>query len=286
MDTTVLPPCRANTSVELGDESSLNWESHVQQPEPTGGRDTDTLGLSEIESSAIVQEDASRSTFDMPVNTSLPEAPYTTVERAHSNSRSDVADTEDNDSHGPLLISRQRQKRSHARVSYAAAQAYSPYMPRSRSHSTGVESTKVLRCRKGLHRRKGMRRDSPTPDSDDSSATPATLTSSRGTSERWPVQCFFQRRLVGSQEVITIEFPAPEPRAPSDRDAPRPSSDKTAVTAPVVRAPRGSGRRARFSEVEEDLLVELKERGHCWREIHRHFPNRTIGSSRCITARN
>ena len=120
-----------------------------------------------------------------------------------------------------------------------------------------------------------------TPGHDDSSATPATSTSSGVTGERWPVHCVFQRRLVGSQDVITIEFSAFDLRAPSERDAVLSSSDQTPRTTPVVVAGRGSRHRARFTQAEEDLLVELKERRRpklSWREIKTYFPNRTIGS--------
>ena len=141
--------------------------------------------------------------------------------------------------------------------------------------------TRILRRCKRMHRRKEMRRDSPTPDHEDTFATPAIATSSRETGERWPVQCSFQRNLVGSQGVITIEFPAPDLLARSERDGTLSSSGQTLRTSPVVVDARGYRRRARFTLAVEDLLVQLKERRHpklSWREIKRHFPNRTIGT--------
>ena len=110
---------------------------------------------------------------------------------------------------------------------------------------------------------------------------PAPPTSSAVTSERWPVQCFFRRKTFGSQDVITIELPAFEMQAPSERETTLSPFNDTISTTPVLVTGRGSRRRARFTREEDDLLVELKEqsaRKISWREIERHFPNRTISS--------
>ena len=81
--------------------------------------------------------------------------------------------------------------------------------------------------------------------------------------------------------MITIELPALSLRAPSDLDAAPSLSDDVQRMTSVPVAARTSRRRARFSEEEENLLVDLKEQTDpklSWREIQRRFPNRTIGS--------
>ena len=144
-----------------------------------------------------------------------------------------------------------------------------------------VESTTALRRRKRLRRRKGMRRDSPAPDTDDTSTSLTTSMSSRGSGERWPVQCYVERTMIGSQEVITIQVPAFDLCAKSGRDSALSPSGDTSQKTPILGIVRGGRRRARFSRAEEDLLIELKERREpklSWREIKRHFPQRTTGS--------
>jgi hypothetical protein len=105
--------------------------------------------------------------------------------------------------------------------------------------------------------------------------------SNRGSGERWPILCFVERKMIGSQEMIMIEVPAFDLRARSGRLSTLSPLDDTSQTTPLLGSARGNRRRARFSHAEEDLLIELKERREpklSWREIQRHFPNRTIGS--------
>jgi hypothetical protein len=101
--------------------------------------------------------------------------------------------------------------------------------------------------------------------------------SSKGRSGRWPVQCFVERKTIGSRQVIVIELPVLDVCA---RSTLAPSDDASRVV-PILGAARRGRRRSRFSRAEEDLLVKLKEqRGPklSWREIQGRFPQRTIGS--------
>jgi hypothetical protein len=87
--------------------------------------------------------------------------------------------------------------------------------------------------------------------------------------------------MIGSQEVIMVEVPAFELGATSGRISTPSSLDDASQTTPIMGATCRGRHRARFSQAEEDLLVELKERKESklsWREIQRHFPSRTIGS--------
>ena len=70
-------------------------------------------------------------------------------------------------------------------------------------------------------------------------------------------------------------------RDPSKQDALRACPDTAVGTIPLVATARGNRRRVRFSQAEEDMLIQLKERRDrkfTWKEIQRHFPERTIGS--------
>ena len=282
LDAPRLPPCSPKMCMERRDESSPDDAGHMQQLQPTGGRNRDSGILYKIKRSAAEQEDYSRRDLDVTIHTFLPQALETTFDRVHPTSSADAADTEDNDSDGPPLPSRRRQKRSYARDTDRAARASPQSTPQSRSHSTEVDSTRAPRRCKRLRRRKRTQPDSPDPDTVESSVTSVTSTSSGVTSERWPVECFFQRERVGSQEMVTLELPASSLRALfSQGTAPR-SGNKRRVTSVKVAA-RGSRQRARLSKEEGDLLAELKERREprlSWREIQRHFPNRTSGSLR------
>jgi hypothetical protein len=126
-----------------------------------------------------------------------------------------------------------------------------------------------------------MRRDSPIPETDDTSASLTTSVWSRGEGERWPVQCFVERTIIGSQEVITIQLPAFDLHARFGRESALSSTDDTSQTRPIKVAMCGSRRRVRFSHAEEERLVELKELRHpklSWKEIQEHLPNRTTAS--------
>jgi hypothetical protein len=87
--------------------------------------------------------------------------------------------------------------------------------------------------------------------------------------------------MIGSQEVSIIQVPAFDLCARSGWVSTLSPLDDTSQAALMLGATRKSGRRARFTLEEEDLLVHLKERRKLklsWREIQRHFPHRTIGS--------
>ena len=273
-------PYIPNRSAAGGDESLPDEGASVQQPQsrpPSGGREPYTARLSEFQGPVAEQDDDSWIDLDVNVNACPGEAPKTTADKIESFAGANAGDAEDNDSDEPVLPSRRRQGQSSARSSDIRVRVFSPSTQRSRSHSTEVESASALPRRKRLRRRKGTRRDSPNPDPDDSSLS----TSSGLRSERCPVQCFVQRKMVRSQEMITIELPAFSLRRMSGHEAALSLSDDMRRMTSVSVAGRTRRRRARFSKEEEDLLVELKERKDpklSWREIRRHFPNRTIGS--------
>lgn len=99
--------------------------------------------------------------------------------------------------------------------------------------------------------------------------------------ERMPVQCTIKRSSIGEHDTFVLEFSAREVLAGL--------VDTQGPTA-VVASPRldseesqgrARGRRARFSQREDDLLVGLKEQ-ECprlsWKDIGAHFPDRTVGA--------
>ena len=275
------PELSGGPDIEMApsDKSPLEEGDRVQQPPLIDGRERNNASPAVLESSPVEEEDTSRAAFDISANT--PPLEGSTCDRAHS-SRStgttDVADTEGSDGDGPPVIRRRRRTRPHTRGSKSPSP---PLTPRSSGHSVEVGSTAALHRRKRLGRRKGMRRDSRTPETDDTSTSLNTSRSSRGSGERWLVQCFVERKMIGSQEVMTIEVPAFDLRARCGRDSTLSPSDDTSQTTPLLGVARGGRRRARFSRAEEDLLVELKEQRApklSWREIQRYFPQRTMGS--------
>ena len=267
-----------NTPVEYSDESSLGKGVHAEQPQLHNGRGKDAVGPSASKVLAVIREGDSQGSIDEAVAAFHSDGPKTASDRASSISSAGACDTSEDDSDGPSIPIPRRQKRTRAR---SIEEATSASTPRPWSSPREVGRTKGGRCLKRLHRRRQIQCDSPPPGFYKAPDTSAASTSSGGTSERWPVQCFFQRKLVGSQEVITIEFPALHLYSSPHKIAAPPSPNGTARAAPVVVGCPGSRRRVRFSEEEEDLLIELKEQRQprlSWNEIHRHFPSRTVGS--------
>lgn len=272
-------PYIPNRALAGGDESLPDEGACAQQSQcrlPTGGCDPNTARLSEFRGPAAEQDADSWIDLDLNVTAYAGETPMVTADQTKF--FAGVGAGEDSDSDEPVLPSRRLQGRSSARSSETEARVFSPSTQRSRPHSTEFGSARALPRRKRLHRRKGARRDSPNPHPDD----PSNPSTSSGLGrKRCPVQCFVQRKMVGSQEMITIELPALSLRGTSDEEDASSLSGDMRRTEPIFVAGRASRRRARFSKEEEDLLVELKARRDpklSWREIQRHFPRRTIGS--------
>ena len=309
---TEFPPSEPEVDVACSDTSPFEEEACVREPQLADEEGRDSAGLTEVERVLVAQdpisevlcdvqlidnrernnasptmlesflaeqEDTSRAALE--ISTIAVPSKGSTGDRAHS-SRSadttDAADTEGSDGEGPPVTRRRRRTRPHTRGSHNPSP---PLTPRSSAHSVDVESTTALHRRKRLGGRKGMRRDSRTPETDDTSTSSTTSVSNKGSGERWPVQCFVERTTIGSQEVITIQMPALDLCAKSGRVSALSAWSKTSQQTPTLGIARGGRRRARFSPAEEDLLVELKERREpkpSWREIQRHFPQRTMGS--------
>jgi hypothetical protein len=99
--------------------------------------------------------------------------------------------------------------------------------------------------------------------------------------ERWPIQCVAERKMIGSQEVITIEVSTFDVCAGSGPGRTLSASVDTSQVTPILDDACGIRRRTRFSQAEEDLLIKLKQQRRpklSWREIQTRFPNRTTGS--------
>ena len=150
---------------------------------------------------------------------------------------------------------------------------------RTPQSSIEIESNGVHRRRR-LHRGRKRLHDPLRIAPDTSRAASVSSTSTAITNRRWPIQCFLQRRVVGSHEVITIELPAFNLSSPQAVDATLHCHDVTAPT-PVTATTCSKRRQARFLYTKEDLLIELKEQRDpklSWKQIQRHFPNRTTAS--------
>ena len=279
LDTPKLLTFGPNKAAERGDTSPLDEQSgsrQIQDGQPAGGHDRDA----EVRVLVAEREEDLCVGIDADVKNRHTGSPLSTVDRVES--FGDV-DTEHDDSDVPVLARRQwrRRKRSSARSPDSRAQILTPSTQRSRSHSAEVESGGEAHSLRRLGRGRKMPRNSISPGSDVSCATDTLSTSVAVTTERWPLRCFLQRKMIGSQETITIELPAFDLRDPSKQGALRACPDTAVGTIPLLATARGNRRRARFTREEDDLLVELKEqsaRKLSWREIQRHFPNRTIGS--------
>jgi hypothetical protein len=263
----------------LRDRSPFEEGDRVQQPQPIDDRERNSASSTVIESSPAGQEDTSRAALDISANTAPSEcSPPDQAHSSRSADTADAADTEGSDSDPPPLARRRRRMRLHTRRSNSPSP---PLTPRSSAHSTEAESTTPLYRRKRLGRRTVMRRHSPTPETDESSTSLTTSMSSKGRGGRWPVQCFVERKTIGSREVIMIELPVLDVCARSGYVSILAPSNDTSQKMPILGAARRGRRRSRFSQAEEDLLVKLKEQREprlTWMEIQRHFPDRTIGS--------
>ena len=280
LHTAGLLPDSPNIDTAPSDKSPFEEGDCVQQPQLIDDHERNSTDPTVVESSLVEQDHTSRAACDMSANTAGSDG--STSDRAHSShsaDTTDAADTEGSNSDGPPLTRRRRRSQPRTRGSNSPSP---PLTPRSSAHSMEVKSTTALHRRKRLRSQKGMRRDSPIPETDDTPTGLITSMSNRGSGERWPVLCFVERNMIGSQEMIMIEVPAFDLRARSGRVSTlSPSDDTSHTTPPILGSARGNRRRARFSHAEEDLLIELKERRErklSWREIQRHFPNRTIGS--------
>jgi hypothetical protein len=260
-------------------KSSLEEGDCVQQPPLIDDRERNSTGPTVVESSLVEQDRTSRAACDMSANTAPSDS--STCDRApssHSANIIDAADIESSDGDGLPLTHRRRRTGPHNRDSSSPSSLLTPWFS---VRSMEVESTAAPRRRKRLQQRKGMRRDSVTPETDDASTSLTTSISGRGRGEWWPIKCFVERKMIGSQEVITIQVPAFDLCARSGRLSTLSALDDTSQTTPILGAACEGRRRARFSRAEEDLLDKLKEqRGPklTWREIQRWFPNRTTGS--------
>ena len=279
LHTAGLSPGGPNIDMAPSNKSSLEEGDRVQQPQLIDDRERNNASLAVLESSLVEQEDTSRAACDMSAHTAPSDS--STCDRAHSSRSADIidaADIESSDGDGPPLTHRRRRTGPHNRDSSSPSSLLIPW---SSVHSMEVESTAALLRRKRLQQRKGMRRDSVTPETDDASTSLTTSISGEGRGERWPIQCFVERKMIGSQEVTMIQVPAFDLCARSGRLSTLSPLDDTSQTTPILGAACEGRRRARFSRAEEDLLVKLKEqRGPklSWREIQRRFQNRTTGS--------
>ena len=279
LDTPQLLPFGPNKAAERGDKSPPDEQSgsrQIQDGHPAGGHDRDT----EARAPVAEQEENLCVGIDADVKNRHTGCPLSTADRVES--FGDV-DTEHDDSDVPVLARRRwrRRKRSSARSPDSRAQILTPSTQQSRLHLAEVESGGEAHSLRRLGRGRKMPRDSISPGSDVSCATDTPSTSVAVTTERWLLRCFLQRKMIGSQETITIELPAFDLRDPSKQGALRACPDTAVGTIPLLATARGNRRRARFSQAEEDLLIQLKERRDrkfSWKEIQKHFPDRTVGS--------
>jgi len=260
------------------DKSPLREGNRVQQSQLIDGCERSSASPTVLESSLVRQQDALRPAFSISANTAPSEGSTSEPAPSRSAATTDAADTEGSDGDEPLLARRRRRTRLRTRGSVSPPP---PLTPQSSARSVEVKSTTAIHRRKRLRRRQGPRPDPPTPKTDDTSTSLTMSTSSRGDDERWSIQCFIERKMIGSQEMITIQVPALDLRATSGRVSILSPLDDTSQMTLNLSAANGGRHGARFSRAEEDLLVELKELREpklSWREIHRHFPQRTMGS--------
>ena len=277
--TSKLVPFGPNKAAERGGESPPDEQSgsrQIQDGQPAGEHDRDP----EVRGPMAEQEEGLYVGIDADGKNRHAGSPLSTADRVESFGN---VDTEQDDSDVPMLARRRRRRRrrSSARSPDLRAQILTPSTKRSRLHSVEVESGGEAHSPRRLGRGRKMPRDSISPGSDVSCATDTLSTSVAGITERWPLRCFLQRKIIGSQETITIELPAFDLRDPSKQGALRACPDTAVGTIPLLATARGNRRRARFSQAEEDLLVQLKERRDrkfSWKEIQRHFPDRMVGS--------
>ena len=135
-----------------------------------------------LESSLVEEEDTSRATFDIPTNTPpLEGLTYNRAYSSRSTGTTDIANTKGSNRDGPLVIRRRRRTRPYTHGSKSLSLPL-PLTPGSSVYLVEVRSTAVLYRYKRLGRQKGIRRNSRTLETNDTSTS--LNTSSRGSSER------------------------------------------------------------------------------------------------------
>lgn len=202
-------------------------------------------------------------------------------DRAHSSrsvASTNAADTEGSDGDEPPLARRRHRTRLCTRGSVSPSP---PLTLQPRALSVEVKSTTAIHRYTRLRRRHRTRPNPRTRKNDDTSTSLPMSTLSREVEEPWSIQCFLERKMIGSQEIIMIQVPALDlPVISSQVSMPPPLDDTSQMILNLSAADEGR-HGARFSRAEEELLVELKERSEpklSWRDIHRHFPQQTMGS--------
>ena len=281
---TEFPPSDPEVDVACSDTSPFEEEACVQGLQLADEEGRDSAGLTEVERALVAQDPISEILCDVSGSNGLSdESKHDRMHLSHGADTWDAAGTEGSDSDGPPLASHRRHKPPRTRNSFRSPTP--PLTPRSSADSTDRELTTALRRRKRLRRRKAMRRDSPVPETDNASEA-STMARPNTVGDWRPVQCLVQRRTNGSHDVIAIQLPAIDLCATSGRGSTLSLLDVTSPTIPTKGAMCGSGQRVRYSQAEEERLVELKEQRYpklSWEEIQEHldqedFPHRTTAS--------
>ena len=229
-------------------KSPLEEMDCVQQPQLIGSYEPSSASPNVLQSSPVRRPDASRTAFGISADTPSSEGPMS--DRAHSSRSSattDAADTEGSDGDEPPRARRRRRTRLRTRGSVSPPP---PFDPQSSAHSVEVKPMTAVHRRRRLRRRHGTRPNPPTPKTDDTRAGLTIPMSSRGDDERWPVQCFIERKMVGSQEMITIQVPALDLRAISGRVSVPSPLDDTSQTVPNWSDADEGRHGARFSRAQ------------------------------------
>lgn len=282
LNTAALLPGSPNTDAALSDKCPIEEGDSVQRPQLDDSRERDNVSPTGEPSGRFEQEDILGPADVTSADTAPPKRPTCNGVRSSQSAdftdAADLADIEGSDGDRPPLTRRRRWTRTHGRGSGRTPSLLTSH---SRAQSMEVDSGAASHRRKRLHQRKRMRHGSPTPGTDDTSTSSRTSMSRGARGERWPIQCVAERKMIGSQELITIEVPTFDLCAGSGRGHPLSSSADTSQVTPILDVACGIRRRTRFSRAEEELLMALKEQGEpklSWREIQRRFPNRTTGS--------
>ena len=158
-----------NIEMATSDKSPLEEGDCLQRPQLMEEHRRTSNGPTVVESSLVEQDHISTAVCDLSAN-STP----LTDHRAHSSrgsSTTDDADIEGSDSDGSPSVCRRRRTLPRTRNSYGPSP---PLTLRSSAGSIDMELITALRHRRRLRKRKGMRRDSPALETNDTSAGPAT----------------------------------------------------------------------------------------------------------------
>ena len=275
------PLASLDNDVATGDESPRANHARAQQSQLIDEPEQSSASPVALGSRPLSHDGTSGAGCDTFANTTISEGSVNGQwHPSHSAESTDVANIENSDSDGPPLTSRRRRILPRTRDSHIPSPSPTP---RSSADSIDVGSAIASRRYKRFKRRKCIRRKSSTPDADDSTAS-SIMSRSTGKGEGRPIQCLVQRKMNGSQEVITIQLPVFDlctGAGPVFTLSPSGETSRTPPSRGVVRKSGTSRRRTRFTREEEDLLVELKEKKDprlSWREIQRHFPHRSVGS--------